>query len=183
MPLYHSSWALVLGKPMNFKPVFMAMFFLLLEWAYRPFRAFVTIIHELGHAAAAWATGGHVVEVHWNLMDGAVVIRHGIPVIILFAGYATPMVLFAGLTAICHQRTGLKWLAIILWAAAISDLISDGVWGSATQSDLAQLSNLTGFSSGLWVLGHCALSAITWYMISRGLNRPTSPNPSTAASS
>ena len=167
---------------MNFRVVFMALLLLLLEWACRPFRAFVTITHELGHAVAAWATGGHIVDVHWNLVDGAVVVRHGIPVIILFAGYATPMVLFAGLTAFCHHRSGLKWLAIILWATAISDLISDGVWGSATQGDLAQLSNLTGISSGLWVLGHCVLSAITWYMISRRLNRPTSSNPSTVAS-
>lgn len=62
------------------------------HWALWPLKIIVVLFHELGHAAAAWATGGEVLEIGLNARQGGYTIsKGGSPLIILNAGYLGSM--------------------------------------------------------------------------------------------
>lgn len=63
-----------------------------------PLRLLVVLFHEGAHAAAAWATGGEVVEIALRLEEsGHTLYRGGWPLVVLNAGYLGSLALGLGL--------------------------------------------------------------------------------------
>lgn len=76
------------------------------HWAMWPLKVFVVLFHELGHAVAAWATGGEVLEIALSPAEGGhTLTRGGSPLLILNAGYLGSMV--AGMGLLAGSRNGL----------------------------------------------------------------------------
>jgi Peptidase M50B-like len=78
-----------------------------------PFRIFVTIVHELGHAFTAWATGGRVstIEINFNA-SGLAWVGGGFTLLIAAAGYLSST-LIGGLMLLFAKRE--KGRREVLW--------------------------------------------------------------------
>jgi len=70
-----------------------------------PVKVFVVLLHEMGHATAAWLTGGEVLAIELSpQLGGACYSRGGIRLLVLPAGYLGSMV-FGGLLLLAAART------------------------------------------------------------------------------
>jgi hypothetical protein len=78
-----------------------------------PFRIFVTIVHELGHAVAAWITGGRVgsIEINFNA-SGLAWVGGGFTLLIAAAGYLSST-LVGGIMLLFAKRE--KGRREVLW--------------------------------------------------------------------
>ncbi|MDT8340622.1 MAG: M50 family metallopeptidase [Longimicrobiales bacterium] len=77
-----------------------------------PLKIFVVLLHEASHALAIWATGGEVVSITLNPMQGGATWgRGGIPFVTLSAGYLGSLGLGALLVMGAHtRRVSPRWL-------------------------------------------------------------------------
>ena len=93
-------------------------------WAIYPVKLLVVFFHELGHAVAAWLTGGRVAGIQLTAAEGGVcVTQGGIRVIVLNAGYLGSA-LFGGLALLWGTRSrrengGVMALGIVLSLVAL----------------------------------------------------------------
>lgn len=77
------------------------------HWALWPLKIVVVLFHELGHAVAAWATGGEVLEIGLSPMQGGYALtRGGSRLLILNAGYLGSLI--AGMLLLIAGRSGLS---------------------------------------------------------------------------
>lgn len=85
-----------------------------------PFRIFVVLAHELGHALAAWGTGGSVERISLRLDEsGDTLTRGGIPFLILNAGYLGSL-LFGVVQLVLTSRGGsARWACHALGVGTI----------------------------------------------------------------
>ena len=76
-------------------------------YALYPLLVLATVVHELGHALAALATGGEVVAIALAPDGGAVTVHvGGAPAVIAAAGPLAPALIGAGLVAAAAGRPG-----------------------------------------------------------------------------
>ena len=87
-------------------------------WAVKPFRVFVIVVHEVGHAGAALLTGGEVVEMRtaWN-ESGHTLTRGGFFPLISAAGYVGSA-LMGALLIYTGALPQVQRLALLLLGAA-----------------------------------------------------------------
>lgn len=85
-----------------------------------PFRIFVVLAHELGHAIAAWVTGGSVERIALRLDEsGDTLTRGGSPFVILNAGYLGSL-LFGVAQLVLTSRGGVaRWACHALGAGTL----------------------------------------------------------------
>jgi hypothetical protein len=77
-----------------------------------PIKLLVVLFHELGHAVAAWATGGTVIAIGLSPQEGGVTVTQGgSRLIILNAGYLGSLV--AGVGLLAASRNGLVARAVV----------------------------------------------------------------------
>jgi hypothetical protein len=101
------------------------------HWMVLPLKLLVVLFHELGHAAAALATGGQVLEIEVGLNQGGhTLTRGGSRLLILNGGYLGSLLVGLGLlTAVRRPRAGpiaagllgvVAWITAILWVPLFS---------------------------------------------------------------
>ena len=85
-----------------------------------PFRLFVVLAHELGHATAAWISGGSVERISLRLDEsGDTLTRGGSPFLILNAGYLGSL-LFGVVQLVVTSRGGsARWACHALGAGTL----------------------------------------------------------------
>lgn len=103
------------------------------HWALWPLKIVVVLFHELGHAAAAAATGGEVLGIALSPDQGGVAItRGGLRFAILNAGYLGSLVAGLGLLAagrssvVARGTTIALGVGLLATAALFMDLLSFG---------------------------------------------------------
>jgi len=88
------------------------------HWALWPLKIVVVLFHELGHALAAWATGGEVLEIGLSPMQGGYALtRGGSRLAILNAGYLGSLV--AGVLLLISGRSSLSARAVTVGLAVV----------------------------------------------------------------
>jgi hypothetical protein len=91
------------------------------HWSLWPLKVVVVLFHELGHAIAAWATGGEVLEIGLSPREGGYALtRGGWRIGILNAGYLGSLI--AGMAALFASRTSIGARAATV-ALAVTMLI------------------------------------------------------------
>ncbi len=90
-----------------------------------PIKIFVVFLHELGHAVAAWLTGGQVISIQIFPDEGGLTItRGGWPFVILSAGYVGSLLFGGVLFYLSSHRAWTLRLLIVLGALlALSTLL------------------------------------------------------------
>jgi len=80
-----------------------------------PIKIVVVLFHELGHALAAWITGGEVQEIQLApTQAGLTLTRGGWPVLILNAGYLGSLLAGVGLLLATRSKRAIRVLAWVL---------------------------------------------------------------------
>jgi hypothetical protein len=80
-----------------------------------PVKIVVVLFHELGHATAAWATGGEVAEIGLSAREGGhTLTRGGIHLVILNAGYLGSLLAGVGLLAATRNPRAARITAWVL---------------------------------------------------------------------
>jgi hypothetical protein len=112
-----------------------------------PFRLFNTFIHEVGHAVAAVATGGQVLEMRVNLdTSGHVMSSGGWRVVISSAGYLGSIAAGAALLLAGRKR---KWARPTLLFVGTATILSTAAFAGMG----ATLAAVLGLVAGLAVVG------------------------------
>ncbi len=90
-----------------------------------PIKIFVVFLHELGHAVAAWLTGGQVISIQIFPDEGGLTTtRGGWPFVILSAGYVGSLLFGGVLLYLASRRTWVRRLLLVLGALlALSTLL------------------------------------------------------------
>ncbi|TVQ90061.1 MAG: M50 family peptidase [Deltaproteobacteria bacterium] len=88
------------------------------HWALWPLKIIVVLFHELGHATAAWLTGGEVLEIGLSPQEGGyTVTRGGNPLVILNAGYLGSML--TGMAFLLFSRDTMTSRGVALFLAGL----------------------------------------------------------------
>lgn len=83
-----------------------------------PLKIIVVLFHELGHATAAWLTGGEVLEIGLSPQEGGyTVTRGGNPLVILNAGYLGSML--TGMAFLLFSRDTMTSRGVALFLAGL----------------------------------------------------------------
>jgi len=86
-----------------------------------PLKIVVVLFHELGHAVAAWATGGEVVEIGLSARQGGhTLTRGGVALVILNAGYLGSLLAGLGLLAATRREKAARVVAWVLPVAMLA---------------------------------------------------------------
>lgn len=90
-------------------------------WAVYPLKILVVFFHELSHALAAWATGGHVVGIQLNAAEGGLCITAGgSAFLILTAGYLGSLIWGGVIMNLAARTRADKALAVFLGALLLT---------------------------------------------------------------